>query len=79
MQISRNIVNGPESNNYMFWWESGLSFASRNNLITYFQTLIFRPFVHYACLTLCSAIVHFIRNNCIFLSAMADQRKCWPR
>jgi len=28
-----------------FWWESGLSSASRNNLTTFC-----RPFVHYACL-----------------------------
>jgi len=28
------------------------------------QTL--RPVVHYACLRLCSAIVHFIRNNCLY-------------
>jgi len=41
-----------------FWWESGLSSASRNHLTT-----LCRPFVHYACLGLCSAIVHFIRNN----------------
>jgi len=34
MQISRNIVNGP---NMMirFWWESGLSSASGNNLTTF--------------------------------------------
>jgi len=28
-----------------FWWESGLSFASRNHL-----TIFCRPCVHYACL-----------------------------
>jgi len=44
-----------------FWWESGLSSASRNLLTTYC-----RPFVHYACLRLCSAVVHFIRNNCLY-------------
>jgi len=54
------------------WWESGLSSASRNHLTTFC-----RPFVHYACLILCSAIVHFIRNNCLYLSAMAEQRKRW--
>jgi len=48
-----------------FWWESGLSSASRNHLTTFC-----RPFVHYEYLRLCSAIVHFIRNN------MAEQRKC---
>jgi len=41
-----------------FWWESELSSASRNHL-----TNFCRPFVHYACLRLFSAIVHFIRNN----------------
>ena len=58
VQISRNIVNGPKSD---IWWESGLSSASRNHL-----TKFCRPFVHYACLRLCSAIVHFIQNNCLY-------------
>jgi len=40
---------------------SALSSASRNHLTTFC-----RPVVHYACLRLCSAIVHFIRNNCIY-------------
>jgi len=44
MQISRNIVNGLKVI-IRFWWESGLSSASRNNLTTFC-----RPFVHYACL-----------------------------
>jgi len=44
-----------------FWWESGLSSASRNHLTTFCG-----PFVHYACLRLCSAIVHFIQNNCLY-------------
>jgi len=44
-----------------FWWESGLSSASRNH-----PTIFCRPFVHYASLRLCSAIVHFIRNNCLY-------------
>jgi len=61
MQISRNIVNGPKSN-IRFWWESGLLSASRNHLITFC-----RHFVHYACLRLRSAIVHFIKNNCLYL------------
>ena len=43
-----------------FWWEYGLSSPSRNNLITFS-----RPFEHQACLRLCCAIVHFIRNNCL--------------
>jgi len=42
-----------------FWWESALSCASRNHLTTFCKLL-----VHYACLRLCSAIVHFIGNNC---------------
>jgi len=41
-------------------WEPGLSSASRNHVTTFC-----RPFVHYACLRLCSTIVHFIRNNCL--------------
>jgi len=44
-----------------FWWESGLSSVSRNYLATFC-----RPVVHYACLRLCSAIVHFIRNMSLF-------------
>jgi len=43
-----------------FWWESGLSSASRNDLTTFC-----RPFVHYARLRSCSAIVRFIRNHCL--------------
>jgi len=43
------------------WWEFlGLSSASRNHLTTFC-----RPFIHYACLLLCSAIVHVIGNNCL--------------
>jgi len=34
-----------------FWWESGLSSASRNHLTTFC-----RPFVNYACLRLCPTI-----------------------
>jgi len=45
----------------MFWCEFGLSFASRNHLTTFC-----RPPIHYACLRLCSAIVHFIRNNFLY-------------
>jgi len=43
MQISRNIVNGPKVIN-RFWWESGLSPASRNHLNAFC-----RPFVRDAC------------------------------
>ena len=60
MQISRNIVNGQK---VMIWflWESGLSSASRNHLTTFC-----RHFAHYACFRLCPAIVHCIRNNCVY-------------
>jgi len=44
MQISMNIVNGPKITN-RFWWESGLSSASRKYLTTFC-----RACVHYACL-----------------------------
>jgi len=50
-----------------FWWESELSSAFRNHLTTFC-----RPFVHYACLRLCSAIVDFIPNSFTY---MGDQRK----
>jgi len=40
MQTSRNIVKGPKVI-IRFWWESGLSSASRNHLATFC-----RPFVH---------------------------------
>jgi len=62
MQVSRNIVNGQKVL-IRFWWESGLSSASRNHLTTFC-----RPFVHYACLRLCSAMLHFIRNNCFYFA-----------
>ena len=59
----------------MFWWEFGLSSASRNHISTFC-----RPSIHYACLRFCSAIVHFIRINCLYyivyllrlISASAD-------
>jgi len=44
-----------------FWWDSELSSASRNHLTTFC-----RPFVHYACLKLCSVIVQFIQNNFLY-------------
>jgi len=49
-----------------FWWESGLSSASRNHITT-----VCRLFVHYACLKWCSAIVGFIRNNCFYFVCYA--------
>jgi len=42
-----------------FWWEFGISSASKNHLTTFCTPSI-------ACLILCSAIVHFIRNNCLY-------------
>jgi len=51
-----------------FLWESGLSSASRNHLTTFC-----RPFVHYACFRLCSAIVYFIRNNCLNLQWLISE------
>ena len=53
-----------------FWWESGLLSASRNQLTTFC-----RPFAHYACLRLCTAIIHLSKTIAFILSAMADQRK----
>jgi len=44
-----------------FLWESGLSSASGKHLTTFC-----RPSVHFACLRLCSTIVHFIRSNSLF-------------
>jgi len=54
MQISRNIVNGLKSNNLVLagiWLIVCVQKPSHH---------FCRPFVHYACLRLCSAIVHFI-------------------
>jgi len=45
----------------MFRREFELSSASKNRITTFS-----RPFVHYACLRLCSAIVHFIRKNFLY-------------
>jgi len=44
-----------------FWWGSELSSASRNHLTTFC-----RPFAHYACWKLCSAIIHLILSNCLY-------------
>jgi len=46
-----------------FRWASGLSSASRSN-----PTTFCRSFAYHACLRLCSAIFHFIRNNCIYFA-----------
>ena len=67
LQMDRRVI-------IRFWWESGLSSASRNHLTTFC-----RLFVHYTCLRLCSAIVNFMRNNCLLfcllwlISACADR------
>jgi len=52
----------------MFWWEFGLSSASRNHLTTFC-----RPSIHYTCSRLCSAIVHLSETIVFILSAKADQ------
>ena len=48
---------------FIYMWRHLLAAtsASRNHL-----TNFCRSFVHYACLKLCSAKVHFIRNNCLY-------------
>jgi len=62
MQISRNIVNGPKSNNIGFGRNLGYCLHPET-----ISPLFCRPSVHYACLRLCSEIVHFIRNNCFYI------------
>jgi len=47
--------------NNQIWGESLISSAARNHL-----TNFCRSCVHHACLRLCSAIVHFIRNSCLY-------------
>ena len=76
MQISRNIVNGPESNDLVsvgIWVIVWVQKQSHHFL----QTI--RPLGYaclgYAILRLCLAIVHFIRKIAFILSAKADQRK----
>ena len=53
-----------------FWWESGLSSAFRNHLTTFY-----RPFVHYACLRSCSAIVHFSETILFVMSAKGIRKR----
>jgi len=53
------------------WWEFELSSASRNHLTT-----VCRPSVHYECLRLCSAVVHFIRNNCLYFVCYDWSTQC---
>ena len=58
------------------WSEGGLSSTSRNHLTTFC-----RPFSYYACLKLCSAIVHFIQNNSLYFVcygwSVQTSPKCW--
>jgi len=71
MQISKNTVNG-SSNQYVLvgiWVIVWVQKPSHHFLQT------FRP-LGYACLRLCSVIVHFIRKIAFILSAKADQRMC---
>jgi len=56
----RNIVSGPKSNNWVLvgiWVIVCIEEPSHHFLQT---------FRHYECLRLCSAIVRFIRNNCLY-------------
>jgi len=60
MQISRNIVNGPKSNNYVLVGIRAIV-CVKNHLTAFCKLSI-----QYACLRLCSATVDFIRNNCLY-------------
>jgi len=66
-----------------FWWEFGLSSASRNHLTTFC-----RPYVHYACLRLYSLTFTLSKTIVFILSGTADYSvwhswsaqtspKCW--
>jgi len=76
MQISSNIVNGLKSNRLIvFWWEFGLSSASRNHLTTFC-----RPSVHYACFMFRDCLLYPKQLSLFFLlrlmSASADCNGC---
>jgi len=75
MQVSSNIVYGPKSNDYGLVVGIWVIVCFRQPSHHFLQTI--RP-LRYACLRLCSAVGHFIRNNCV-LSAEADQRMRLPR
>jgi len=60
MQIARNIVNGPRSNNYVLVGIRAIVCVQKPPH-HFLQTLH-----HCVCLRLCSAIVHFIRNNFLY-------------
>ena len=51
---------------------SGLSSPSRNH-----PTTFCRPFAYYACLRSCSAIVHFIRNHCLYIVCQGRTQQWW--
>jgi len=57
-----------------YWWESELSSESRNHLTTFC-----RPFPHFACLRLCSAIVHFMQNNCLYFVCYGSSAQTSPK
>jgi len=60
MQNSRNIVNGPKSNNYVLVGIRAIACVKKH------LTTFCKPSIHYKCLRLCSATVDFIRNNCLY-------------
>ena len=71
MQISRNIVNGPKSDDQVsvgIWVIVWVQKPSHHFLQTF-------RLLGYAFLQLCSAILHLIRKIAFILSAEADQRK----
>jgi len=55
------------------WWESGSSSSSRNHLTTFC-----RHFVNYACDDCVPRQLTSSETLVFVLSAMAEQRKCWP-
>jgi len=61
MQISRNIVNGPKNNKYVLVGILVIVCIPKESH-HFLQT-----FFHYACVRLCSAIVDFIRNSCLYI------------
>jgi len=69
MQISRNIVNGPKTNNYVLVGIRAIVYVQKP------PHHICRPSIHYACLRLRSAVVHLSETIVFILSAMADQRQ----
>jgi len=60
MQISRKIVNGPKSNNYVLVGIRVIVCVQKPS------HHFWRPFVDYACLRLCFVIVYVTRNNSLY-------------